>query len=646
MNSVFLLSSSPFAGRSFALPKKLLSNLPDIQKQKTSSSPTILQESSNVEVAKDPPGSTSLSTISTLSTTQVPVLVKDELIEYCRLCAASDCVGELLNLQSDDALRKLVLKMTKRLNTNIDFSQEHLPTTICSACVKALYTAYDFVVGIDQAQITLNNKLIQKGVHQMPGNRYLDNNPDLSSRSLQQVSTNKGTTVDEFEFEQKPLHVPSTDFLLTQVSSNNEVAASDFKQPLLPGRTQLFRLYKYQPTLDQQFPTDFVLANCWRDIIQRTRNEDQWKPHKTSVVCSAHFADDDLYLTKTGLRRLKHGSVPNKCLFLSATETESSINTKQLLSNLPESQKQKTPSSPTILQGSSNVEGVTKDPPGLKSLSTISTLSATQESSNVEVAKDPPGSTSLSTTSTLLTTQVPVLVKEEIIEYCRLCAASDCVGELLNILSDDALRKLVVKMTKRLNTNIDFSQEHLPTTICSACVKALYTAYDFVVGIDQAQITLNNKLIQKGVHQMPGNSNLDNNLDLSSMSLQQEVRVSSNNAVASDFKPLLLPVSNTTVPLIQVSTNIGPAVSKIEQPAPLESSSNSPTWQDDAAKRMKCSSYDLSKQVQRIDGQRKNIKILNQKIRRLQKRNESLKNLIITLKKKNTDTNPFKKFKQ
>ncbi|CAG5041443.1 unnamed protein product [Parnassius apollo] len=78
-----------------------------------------------------------------------------------------------------------------------------------------------------------------------------------------------------------------------------------------------------------RFPTDSVLANCWKDIIQRTRNDDQWKPHKTSVVCSKHFSDDDLYFTKKGFRRLKNGSVPSKCLFLSATETESSTNIKQ-----------------------------------------------------------------------------------------------------------------------------------------------------------------------------------------------------------------------------------------------------------------------------------------------------------------------------
>ncbi|KAJ8720456.1 hypothetical protein PYW07_012499 [Mythimna separata] len=78
-----------------------------------------------------------------------------------------------------------------------------------------------------------------------------------------------------------------------------------------------------------RFPTDPILANRWRDIILRTRSEDQWTPHKTSVVCSEHFCDDDLYFTKKGLRRIKNGSVPSKCLVLSASETESSNNIKQ-----------------------------------------------------------------------------------------------------------------------------------------------------------------------------------------------------------------------------------------------------------------------------------------------------------------------------
>ncbi|CAK1596663.1 unnamed protein product, partial [Parnassius mnemosyne] len=298
------------------------------------------------------------------------------------------------------------------------------------------------------------------------------------------------------------------------------------------------------------------------NIIRESRNENDWLPSKSSVICSDHFDTEDLYTTKEGRLKVTTYAVPKKLLS----------------SNLQKIQKQQTPTMPTptprptILQESSNVEGVAKAPLTSTTLSTISTQS-----------------------------QVPVFekvyVKEELIEYCRLCAASDCDGGLLNLQSDDSLKNLVVKMVKRLNTYIDFSQEHLPTTICPACVKALYTAYDFVVGIDQAQITLNNKLIQNDIRQMPGNRNLDNNLNSSSTSLQQ---ISTNEGTeANDFEQKPLPMPSTSVLLPQVSTNNAPATSKIEQPPVIESKLNLPYLLDSVEKRWKYS-YDLKKERQKI----------------------------------------------
>ncbi|CAH2058300.1 unnamed protein product, partial [Iphiclides podalirius] len=94
-------------------------------------------------------------------------------------------------------------------------------------------------------------------------------------------------------------------------------------------RNYVRKTYNNTKITYHRFPTDPELADRWRAIIQRTRNEGYWKHHKTSVVCSEHFSDDDLYYTKMGLRRLKNGSVPSKCLFLVGTETESQKNIKK-----------------------------------------------------------------------------------------------------------------------------------------------------------------------------------------------------------------------------------------------------------------------------------------------------------------------------
>ncbi|CAH0404186.1 unnamed protein product [Chilo suppressalis] len=71
-----------------------------------------------------------------------------------------------------------------------------------------------------------------------------------------------------------------------------------------------------------RFPADAVIASRWIEVIQRTRSDCLWQPHKTSVVCSEHFTDDDMYYTENGLRRrLKSGAVPTRCLFLSAMDS-------------------------------------------------------------------------------------------------------------------------------------------------------------------------------------------------------------------------------------------------------------------------------------------------------------------------------------
>ncbi|XP_041984997.1 uncharacterized protein LOC121737390 [Aricia agestis] len=190
--------------------------------------------------------------------------------------------------------------------------------------------------------------------------------------------------------------------------------------------------------------------------------------------------------------------------------------------------------------------------------------------------------------------QVPMLTDQfNLSEYCRLCATSVCDGTLLNVETDNVMKELIRDMSNRLNINIDFSQEHLPTTVCTVCIKSLCASYDFVVGIDLAQISLNKMSVQKhNNYQKQVYLNHDTNLDLSNTSLQQ----TSNESEACDLDPWLQISSETTFSL---------------QLLPKIKESNIPLLLDSPRKRRLKDTLNKKRQI--IDQQKKNIKRLNQK---------------------------------
>ncbi|KAM3959752.1 uncharacterized protein ACR2FA_006171 [Aphomia sociella] len=55
-----------------------------------------------------------------------------------------------------------------------------------------------------------------------------------------------------------------------------------------------------------------VWKNDWVQIIRECRNENNWNPSKSSVICSIHFEENDLYTTKRGLLRVVAYTVPKK----------------------------------------------------------------------------------------------------------------------------------------------------------------------------------------------------------------------------------------------------------------------------------------------------------------------------------------------
>nr|XP_053623282.1 uncharacterized protein LOC128682549 [Plodia interpunctella] len=52
----------------------------------------------------------------------------------------------------------------------------------------------------------------------------------------------------------------------------------------------------------------------WIKVLRESRNDESWNPSMTSVICSKHFEDDDLYTTKGGLLRVRLFAVPKKFL--------------------------------------------------------------------------------------------------------------------------------------------------------------------------------------------------------------------------------------------------------------------------------------------------------------------------------------------
>ncbi|CAK1590726.1 unnamed protein product [Parnassius mnemosyne] len=74
-----------------------------------------------------------------------------------------------------------------------------------------------------------------------------------------------------------------------------------------------------------RIPTDSIIRSRWVDIIRKSREEEFWKPSKTTVICSEHFREKDLYFANNqGRRRLKKEAVPRKALFLSSVKSDES----------------------------------------------------------------------------------------------------------------------------------------------------------------------------------------------------------------------------------------------------------------------------------------------------------------------------------
>ncbi|CAG4958276.1 unnamed protein product [Colias eurytheme] len=73
---------------------------------------------------------------------------------------------------------------------------------------------------------------------------------------------------------------------------------------------------KTQGITFHRFPSaNETWKNDWIQIIRESRKDNSWNPSKSSVICSIHFEDKDLYTTKGGLCRVHLYGVPKKIFF-------------------------------------------------------------------------------------------------------------------------------------------------------------------------------------------------------------------------------------------------------------------------------------------------------------------------------------------
>ncbi|CAG4958390.1 unnamed protein product [Colias eurytheme] len=61
-----------------------------------------------------------------------------------------------------------------------------------------------------------------------------------------------------------------------------------------------------------RFPRDSIQCGKWLTVVSSQRGEPNYKINRSSVVCSEHFADKDMYETHTGIKRLHKSACPKK----------------------------------------------------------------------------------------------------------------------------------------------------------------------------------------------------------------------------------------------------------------------------------------------------------------------------------------------
>lgn len=59
-----------------------------------------------------------------------------------------------------------------------------------------------------------------------------------------------------------------------------------------------------------RFPRDPIRCGEWTSMVSQQRREDFFKPNNSSVVCSEHFLEEDMYVSSKGIKRIRKTAVP------------------------------------------------------------------------------------------------------------------------------------------------------------------------------------------------------------------------------------------------------------------------------------------------------------------------------------------------
>ncbi|KAJ0175455.1 hypothetical protein K1T71_008614 [Dendrolimus kikuchii] len=61
-----------------------------------------------------------------------------------------------------------------------------------------------------------------------------------------------------------------------------------------------------------RFPAGPIVANYWIKVIRESQDDHHWNPNKSSLVCSSHYEEKEIYISEKGFKRIKKGAVPSK----------------------------------------------------------------------------------------------------------------------------------------------------------------------------------------------------------------------------------------------------------------------------------------------------------------------------------------------
>ncbi|XP_063370771.1 THAP domain-containing protein 5-like [Cydia amplana] len=212
-------------------------------------------------------------------------------------------------------------------------------------------------------------------------------------------------------------------------------------------KNNLRKVQKKDGITFHRFPSNKSMHQKWTEIIRKQRSDPDWSPSRHSRVCSQHFDEKSKYTTRKGIAKLNSTAVP----VLKMTRKDAQSVRPSVPTKAPE----------TFPWQDSD--------------------SSDQEVTNVEL--------------------VPLVS----LEQCRFCG--DFSKNCLYIDNKPYVHNNKTEFTLNgICVNLDFSNDHLPKTVCRDCDVKLQELADFVNVVKAAQDSLINVTDEDGIQEDEINS--------------------------------------------------------------------------------------------------------------------------------------------